>query len=252
MPLNQTCQIRKFLKIIPAGRALYEELACFHYRDKPTGPTTHIFAILDEHPLRRPTVPAAGVIVYRPPVPNLGVRNAVTGGFFTGLPRAAGLSLLNEHVRCISRVIIDPRYRGLGLASWLVRETMAFVDVAMIEATSIMGRFHPFFKRAGMQEFSPAPDVKTERMAAAMETVGIDENLWTDAEQVHGRIDSLDASHRAFIEQQIDRFLQKFASQRNMGHSLKRTDFVLSKLTPPGNYYLWLNPDRQLVNGAGR
>lgn len=240
--LNQ--RLYQHLSIDVADRAAYEELAAFHYRDATLGPVTDIFAIIDRHPRRRPTVPAAGVIVYRPPVPNLAIRNSVTGGYFSGLDRASGLSLLNRHVRCISRVIIDPRYRGLGLARWLVAETMPLTAAGMVEASSVMGRFHPFFQQAGMSEYTPTPDIKTERMAAALETVGIDENAWIDTGQVHEQIEALDKPQRQFIDQQIERFLQKFASQRDMAHSRQRTDFLLSKLAPPGQYYAWLNPEK--------
>ena len=240
------CCILKDLKIEPADMNAYHELAGFHYRQGSLGPHTHLFAIRDSHFRRRLTAPVAGVIVYRPPVPNLAIRNIVTGGFFSGLPRSAGLSLLNEHVRCISRVIIDPRYRGLGLASWLVRETMPLTGASMVEAASVMGMVHPFFERAGMTRFRQPPDVKTERMKAALETVGIDESLWIDTEVVYLRIAALRSPHREFIEKQIQDFLQKFTRQRHMPHSLDRTDFVLSKLGHRGHYYLWLNPEKQV------
>ncbi len=245
---NIICCIQKDLIIEPVGMNTYHTLADFHYRQGPLGPHTHLFGILDNHIRRRLTAPVVGVIVYRPPVPNLAIRNIATGGFFSGLPRSTGLSLLNEHVRCISRVIIDPRYRGLGLASWLVAETMPLTGAAMVEASSVMAGFHPFFKRAGMLEFRSAPDVKTERMKAALETVGIDERQWIDTEQVHEQIESLNMPHRAFIEKQIYNFLQKFARQRTMPHSLDRTDFVLSKLGAPGHYYLWFNPDKPIIS----
>ncbi len=88
------CSVQKHLEIRPAGMEAYKHLAGFHYRDTTLGPFTHLFAIVDEHCRRRLMAPAVGVIVYRPPVPNLGIRNTVTGGFFSGLDRSAGLSLL--------------------------------------------------------------------------------------------------------------------------------------------------------------
>lgn len=244
MHTDYTKRIYKYLKLVPGNAAQYASLAAFHYRDKTLGPVTNIFAMVEENPRRKPFVPAAGVIVYRPPVPNLGIRNIATGGFFSGLDRASGLQLLNEHVRCISRVIIDPRYRGLGLASRLVRETLPQVGVAMVEASAVMGHCHPFFRKAGMREWQPVPSIKTERMMTALETIGIDRQDWIDSEAVHERIETLDKSRRDFIERQIDAFLQKFHTQRNMKHCLNRTDFVLSKLGEPANYYTWLNPDK--------
>jgi hypothetical protein len=245
-PKSTEYRILKFLKIRPAGMAAYRRLSAFHYRDGRLGPYSHIFALMEEHCRRRIMVPVAGVIVYRPPVANLAVRNRVTGGYFTGLDRAAGLTLLNEHVRCISRVIIDPYYRGLGLAARLVRETMPLTGAAMVEASSVMGCVSPFFERAGMQAFDPPPDVRTERMAAALETVGIARRLWIDPHAVQQRIDALDSRRRAFIERQLGDFLQKFARQRHWPDGLERTDFVLSKLGHPGRYYAWLNPNKPI------
>lgn len=244
MITNSLCTIRKHLKIIPAGKDQYHELAKFHYRGDTLGPHSHIFAIVDEHPWRRLAAPVIGVIVYRPPVPNLAARNIATGGLFSGLDRSTGLTLLNNSLKTVSRVIIEPRCRGLGLASWLVKETMPLVGTGMVEAVAVMGKVHPFFKQAGMTEFTPKSDLKTERMTAALETAGIGQNIWPDTERVHHRIDTLDPYLRLFMESEIRAFLQKFGSRRDMPHSVERTEFVLSKLAPPGNYYLWINPKK--------
>lgn len=243
-PVSIDCSIGKYLSIRPAGAGDYDSLAGFHYRGPAPGPSSHWFALFDDHHRRRLLVPVAGIIVYRPPVPNLAIRNRVTGGFFAGLPRAAGLALLNEYARCISRVIIHPCYRGLGLASRLVRQTLPMTGAAMVEASGIMSCFNPFFRRAGMLEFRQPPDIKTERMKAALESVGIDECLWVDPRAVHERIDGLSLPQREFIERQMDDFLQKFARRRTMPPGIDRTEFILGKLAHPGNYYLWLNPDK--------
>jgi hypothetical protein len=171
---------------------------------------------------------------------------------FGGLDRAAGLALLNARLLCIRRVIIEPRYRGLGLAGRLVRETMPLTGAAMVEAVSVMGRVHPFFVRAGMTEFVPAPDVKTERMTAALEAVGIGQRLWPDTPRVHAAIAALPTRRRSFIENEMARFVQKFARQRTWPHSIERTDFILGKLGPPGRYYLWHNPEKLMDRGIFR
>ena len=237
------CSVRKQLRIMPGNHADYESLARFHYRDFTVGPMSHIFIIVDQHPHRRLSAGVVGAVVYCSPPPNNATRNIATNGFFTGLDRASSLKLLNRNLRTMSRLIIEPRYRGLGLASWLVAQTMDKVGVPMIEAMSVMSKTHPFLKRAGMTEYVPSPEPKTEKMRAALETIGIDESLWADSHRVHKQIELLDRARGSFIEQSIGAFLQKFQSQRNMPHSFERTDFVLSKLCDTGNYYLWYNPD---------
>lgn len=233
------CSLCKCLKIAPAARDAYEALSRYHYRDGKLGPVKAVYAMTDEHPQRKAACPLVGVIVYGSPAANLAIRNTATGGMFAGLDRSAGLALLNATMLTIKRVIIEPRYRGLGLAAKLVRQTMPMTGAAMVEAIAVMGQVHPFFTHAGMTEYKQPPDAKTERMRAALETVGLGEHVWIDAAAVHKRIETLDKQRRALVETEMRNFLQKFATQRNMPHSLDRTEFVLSKLAAPGRYYLW-------------
>lgn len=239
---THACSLEEFLSIAPADRRAYDELACYHYRGGKLGPVRAIYAMTDGHMWRRLACPVVGVIVYGLPAANLAIRNIATGGMFSHVSRAAGLELLNANLLTIRRVIIEPRYRGLGLASRLVRETMPMTGSPMVEAIAAMGLVHPFFARAGMTQYTPPLDAKTQRLQAALESVGIGEDMWADAEAVHGRIEALRPAMKDLIERETRRFLQKFASQRQMEHGLDRTEFVLSKLAGPGRYYLWTNP----------
>lgn len=116
---------------------------------------------------------------------------------------------------------------------------MPLTGAAMVEAVSVMGRAHPFFERAGMRAFAPQPDAKTERMAAALEAVGIGEYSWHDSRTLQTKIEQLNHPLRIFIDREMDRFCQKFTNRRGMRDSPQRTDFVLSRLTASGAYYLW-------------
>ncbi|OQY05127.1 MAG: hypothetical protein B6I25_06085 [Planctomycetales bacterium 4572_13] len=249
MTSNHLCSLQKQLRIVPGGRRDYEALAQFHYRGAALGPTRGIYKLVDEHLWRHLAAPVVGVIVYGSPPANLAGRNAATGGVFAGLDRAAGLTLLNEQMVCIRRVIIEPRYRGLGLAGRLVAETMPLTGSPMVEAVSVMGRVHPFFERAGMQAFAPAADAKTERMKAALEAVGVDEHHWHDSVAIGAKIEHLSHPLRRFIDDEMGRFCQKFTNRRQMAHSCERTEFVLSKLAGQGGYYLW---DSNSASGANK
>ena len=61
-----------------------------------------------------------------------------------------GARRLNEEVRRISRVIINPKYRGVGLAEKLVRETLILSGAKLVETVAAMAKHNPFFERAGM------------------------------------------------------------------------------------------------------
>lgn len=58
---------------------------------------------------------------------------------------------LNQNVRTISRVVVHPQFRGVGLASELVRTVLRESDTQYIETIAAMGKVHPFFEKAGMR-----------------------------------------------------------------------------------------------------
>lgn len=73
-----------------------------------------------------------------------------------GRDLAQQLSFANRRLRTISRVIVHPQFRGLGLASLLVRGVIDLCPTRYVEATAAMGVVHPLFERAGMtREASP-------------------------------------------------------------------------------------------------
>lgn len=57
----------------------------------------------------------------------------------------------NENVRTISRVIIHPQFRGLGLARLIVEGLCTICPTRFVEARAAMGSVHPMFERAGMR-----------------------------------------------------------------------------------------------------
>lgn len=234
------CTLLNHLTIASGNTADYEQLARFHYRSASAGPIRHIYKLVDLHPWRFLAAGVVGVIVYASPPANLAARNRVTGGMFSGLDRSAQLTLLNERMLCIRRVIIEPRYRGLGLASYLVRRTLERTHAAMVEAISVMGRVQPFFERAGMTAYRPEPDAKAERMKAALEAAGLSETA--SCGRVHAAIDGLGRDERGFLLDEMERFCQKFTNRRTALHSPERTEFILSQLAETPVYYLWENP----------
>jgi GNAT superfamily N-acetyltransferase len=61
---------------------------------------------------------------------------------------------VNAHVRTVSRVVVHPQFRGLGLASELVRKLIAVCPTRYVEASAVMAHVHPFFAAAGMRRIS--------------------------------------------------------------------------------------------------
>jgi len=238
------CTVVRYLEIVPAGLDEYNELGRFHYREGAARPHVAIYAIKDMHPLVARLGGLAGVIVYTMPVPNLELRNVATDGRFTGLgDRRMQLQMANKYIRCISRVIIEPRYRGLGPAGWLVAETMPRLGVPIVEAIAVMGRVNPFFERAGMKRYEGRGTARSIQLIEALGMVGIDESKFIDPSAMQVKLDRLSKLEAEFIEQRIDSFLQAYGKRSQMRAGIERTRYVLSKLTFRPVYYIWFNPD---------
>ena len=140
--------------LIGRGRwADYRDLERFHYRPgKPAtcalvGVIRYVSVGLHSKGAR---MVAAAVLSY--PAPSCSPRRAALG--ITGT-RDDELHFANRHIRTISRVIVHPQFRALGLSSLLVRWLCKHGRTRYVEALAVMGRAHPFFERAGMKRIDP-------------------------------------------------------------------------------------------------
>ncbi len=126
----------------------YKKLSRFHYRSKSEKSESlwlkDCYKLLFDEEL-------IGVIVYSRSYLNLKPRNMVFGERYVYTPGDLHKArLINEEIARISRVIIHPKFRGIGLGAYLVKETMPKVDAKVIEVLAVMAKYNPFFEKAGM------------------------------------------------------------------------------------------------------
>jgi len=258
----ETCTITQNLKIVGGTRDDYESLSRYHYREHNLGPYAAIYAAKAKSPWdamkgvfrTAEKLNTVGVIVYSMPAAGCQMRSN-TLEFLTGLDRRTRLTLINANIRTISRVIIEPRFRSLGLASRLVRETMPLMPSPFIEALAVMGQVNPFFEKAGMTRLNAPASESVARLIEALAAVGIVEQDLIDPNLVQQKLESLndDFTQRnrvprhpgrvLWIENELTVFLQCYGQRRLMPPGIERTKFILSKLTGRPVYYFWKNPD---------
>lgn len=94
---------------------------------------------------------AVGVLSW-PTAVNRG-RDRVFG--LTGKTFGEKIHFANANLRTISRVIVHPQFRSLGLATALVRCLCDHCPTRYVEASAQMGRAVPMFERAGMKRLDP-------------------------------------------------------------------------------------------------
>jgi hypothetical protein len=249
------CTIKRYLKIVPGSIADYKGLARFHYRDSRTGPVAAVYKIIDTHPMREQTEPVVGIIIYSMPACSVQLRNIATKGLFTKLGSSSvNMQLINQNIRTIARVVIEPRYRALGLAHQLVEKTMPLLNIPYIEALAVMGKVNPFFEKAGMMKFEGTEPSRCVKLRAALSAVGIELTDLVDIERTHSKLQGLNVpgtpngeKAKSFIEKQIKDFLAAYGRRaRNLPDCITRTEFILSRLSDRPVYYLWRNPDIKL------
>jgi hypothetical protein len=229
------CTIIRKLKVEQGDINDYKQLARYHYRENKLGPYSAIFAIKSDGS-RRQTV---GVIVYALPAMAVEMRNVALGGILSGISKRDKLSFVNINIRNISRVVIEPRFRGLGLAARLVRETLGLINVPIVEALAVMGHVNPFFEKAGMKAYAAKESLRCVQLIEALGAAGITKEILIDPQLAQRKLDALARQENNFVEQQMKIFLQSYGTRRNMPGGIERTKFVLGKLTQRPVYYIW-------------
>ncbi|MBL8746485.1 MAG: hypothetical protein JNK58_09040, partial [Phycisphaerae bacterium] len=125
--------------------AEYRSLAALHYR---SGRPATIARVMTA----RLAGEVAGVLVVSMPTLNGSWRRRAWPERFALADKRELARRLNdpvEGVRCLSRVIVDPRFRGVGVATALVRAYLSRPMTARTEAVAALGG-SGFFERAGM------------------------------------------------------------------------------------------------------
>jgi len=124
----------------------YKTLSQFHYRTGRCPPPRKTFTLKRKNE-------TIGAIVYSYPPPVCFGRSKTWKGT---------IKQLQQEISAISRVVIHPKYRSIGLGAKLVAETLKQAGTPHVEAVAVMARYNPFFEKAGMQQIAeskPNPHV---------------------------------------------------------------------------------------------
>lgn len=195
----------------------YAALAEHHYRAQR--PVTMTRVLVLEHEAssvcgrflgRRGEVQRVGVLVESLPALACVLRDWALGDRYARVrDRSLRASLLNREVRCISRVVVHPQWRGRGVAVRLVREALATARTRVTEALAAMGHVNPFFERAGMAAHTRPPHERDARLAAALRCVGVAVEELAAADAAWRKILALPQTQREWIESELSRWCGK-------------------------------------------
>lgn len=160
----------------------FAALAHHHYHPHPPPTRARVLtARLSPH------APPIGVLLVSLPVLNASWRELAFPGRYRSADRRADARRLNAEVRTISRVVVDPRHRGLGVGVELVRHYLRAPLTDVTEAVATMGPFCRFFEAAGMRAYPVAPAPRDLRLADALASLHIEAWMLADPELIPAR-----------------------------------------------------------------
>jgi ABC-type ATPase with predicted acetyltransferase domain len=172
----QKCSLTRQMTIELGTTADYKALSQFHYRESRLPPPKKIFTLKRKGEL-------CGVIVYGCASPMCFGRAKVWKG---------DIHRLNEEVSAISRVVVHPKYRSVGLGEKLVAETLSFAGTAHVEAVAVMAKYNPFFERAGMEKIAESkPSRHVAAALAKLGEIGFDPILLSSARYIEQKIQAV-------------------------------------------------------------
>jgi ABC-type lipoprotein export system ATPase subunit/GNAT superfamily N-acetyltransferase len=205
------CSLVREMRVEQGSIADWKRLCGFHYRGHRVAAPRRVFRLVRFDEL-------CGVIVYAFPPPACYGRRLV-------LPRMS-MQELNGQVSTISRVVVHPKYRSIGLGAKLIRETLPLVGTPYVEMIAVMAKYNPFAEKAGMRKVAvqePKQDIL--RVAQILKSLGFELKLLGSKKHVVEKLEILDLLNIEILRESLAR----------CGHPRFRKEFAVSRHVPFGN-----------------
>jgi len=203
------CSLVREMRTLEGATEDWRKLAGFHYRTHKIVAPRRIFCLKRDDEL-------CGVIVYCYPPPTCFGRRLV-------LPKMS-MKELNDKLSIISRVVVHPKYRTIGLGVKLVRETLAKAGTPYVEMPAVMAKYNPFGEKAGMRKIAEQPPPKEAlKIAETLQQLGFNIQLLGSEKYVLNKLQTLSSEElakvrEAFIKHCHTRFMKYFFPHLLFGH----------------------------------
>ncbi len=249
--VNRECSLARDMIITEGTKEDWKTLEPWHYRQGKIPPPLKIFVL-------KRNEETAGVIVYSYP-------SILVFGRYKAFGRRIPIKELNENFALISRVVLHPKYRSIGLGVKLVKETLPLVGRPYVETVAVMARYNRFFEKAGMTKIAEStPDKNLMEAIEKLKRLGFNPvNLASEKNNLlllsrlgmeekerlkqalinnsDGYYKRLKGSRKAYVKkEEFKKFLDK-ASMEDLAKVLRR----LAIITQTKVYLLWRTPDFQ-------
>ncbi|MEM4704877.1 MAG: GNAT family N-acetyltransferase, partial [Candidatus Bathyarchaeia archaeon] len=157
---TENCTVARDVQIEEGTTEDWKKLSGFHYRSHTFGAPRNIFCLKKGEEL-------CGVIIYSfPPLTCFGRAKV--------LPKMP-LDELNKKLSTVSRVVVHPKYRSIGLGSLLLKKSLPLAGTPFVEMVAVMAKYNPFAEKAGMKKIAESkPSKHTLQALEQLKKLGFD------------------------------------------------------------------------------
>lgn len=239
------CSLLRKIVIEKGSKDDFKDLEQFHYRHgKLTWVRAVYRAVLDGKVI--------GVIVYGATYPNLSARRVVLPQYSKKMD-SKHMRMINRNFVRIWRVVVDPKYRSIGLGIRLVEETLEKVGYPYVEIMAVMGQYNPFAEKAGMMavpiELYSRSDGGYLKALRRIQGMGFDLDLLRSKKYDIERIDKLPRRKFAELKLLVLRYFLgvMYRKRKTLVNAIMRGDkqaiaTALANHRLPYAYAIWKNP----------
>ncbi|MGB9915103.1 MAG: hypothetical protein ACPLIG_02740 [Candidatus Bathyarchaeales archaeon] len=129
----------------------------------------------------------------------------------------------------ISRVVVHPKYRTIGLGAKLVQETLSKAGTSCVEMIAVLAKYNPFAEKAGMRKVAEQPPPKKAlKIVEVLEQLRFNVQLLGSEKYVLNKLrvlsgEDLETVREAFSKHCHARFMKYLFPHQVFGH---RKDYV--------------------------
>jgi hypothetical protein len=118
-----------------------------------------------------------------------------------------GMKEWNAQLSNISRVVVYPKYRTIGLGSKLIKATLRFAGTEYVEMSAVMAKYNPFAEKAGMVRVAmQEPPKEAVKVLQVLETLGSNRELLGSSRHVAENLEGLSQIQIVELKNSFARF----------------------------------------------